>query len=250
MVIGTASYLSPEQVRGQPVGPASDVYALGLVLLEALTGEPAFTGTMQEVVTARVTRELEIPSSVAPAWASLLTSMTRRDPGLRPSAAEVLDALRAIGGSTDPGATTVAAGAPTAVLTGASGTARMAPAAVRPRRDVRPLVVAAAVIAGVVLIALVANARDAGEPPAAPAATTSTTSTTAGATVPPPSPEDAEDSRAALCADLEEREEALDREKKVIEETYRDDKATRELLKAQLEADKKELERQKRAAGC
>ncbi|MBO0827335.1 MAG: serine/threonine protein kinase [Streptosporangiales bacterium] len=39
--IGTAAYLAPEQVRGATAGPAADVYALGLVLLECLTGEPA-----------------------------------------------------------------------------------------------------------------------------------------------------------------------------------------------------------------
>ena len=38
MLVGTAGYLSPEQVRGADVGPAADVYALGLVLLECLTG--------------------------------------------------------------------------------------------------------------------------------------------------------------------------------------------------------------------
>ena len=39
-VVGTAAYLAPEQVRGEIVGPPVDVYALGLVLLEALTGAP------------------------------------------------------------------------------------------------------------------------------------------------------------------------------------------------------------------
>ena len=42
--IGTPAYLSPEQVRGDDVTPAVDVYSLGLVLLEALTGERAFPG--------------------------------------------------------------------------------------------------------------------------------------------------------------------------------------------------------------
>ena len=47
-VIGTASYLAPEQVRADRVGPAADVYALGLVLLECLTGERAFPGTFTD----------------------------------------------------------------------------------------------------------------------------------------------------------------------------------------------------------
>ena len=41
--VGTASYLSPEQLRGRPAGPASDVHSLGLVLLEALTGQRAYS---------------------------------------------------------------------------------------------------------------------------------------------------------------------------------------------------------------
>ena len=42
--LGTAGYLSPEQARSESVGPASDVYSLGLVLLECLTGQQAFPG--------------------------------------------------------------------------------------------------------------------------------------------------------------------------------------------------------------
>src|SRR5581483_9511853 len=52
--VGTANYLSPEQVRGEPVGPASDVYSLGLVLLEALTGRIAYGGLGVEAAIARL----------------------------------------------------------------------------------------------------------------------------------------------------------------------------------------------------
>jgi serine/threonine protein kinase len=44
VLVGTAGYLSPEQVRGSDVGPAADVYALGLVLLECLTGRSEYPG--------------------------------------------------------------------------------------------------------------------------------------------------------------------------------------------------------------
>jgi serine/threonine protein kinase len=45
VVLGTPQYLSPEQVRGQPVTAATDVYATGLVLLECLTGRPGYPGS-------------------------------------------------------------------------------------------------------------------------------------------------------------------------------------------------------------
>uniref|UniRef100_UPI0035C945F7 serine/threonine-protein kinase n=1 Tax=uncultured Jatrophihabitans sp. TaxID=1610747 RepID=UPI0035C945F7 len=61
--LGTASYLAPEQARGSAVGPPADVYALGLVLLEALTRTRAFDGPPLEAAMARLQRDPHIPSN-------------------------------------------------------------------------------------------------------------------------------------------------------------------------------------------
>ncbi|HET7477569.1 MAG TPA: protein kinase [Dermatophilaceae bacterium] len=86
ITIGTLSYLSPEQALGTDVGPATDVYALGLVLLECLTGRAAFPGQGVEGVMARLHRDPEVPDGVDPALSALLSAMTRREPAERPSA--------------------------------------------------------------------------------------------------------------------------------------------------------------------
>ncbi|MFT2691187.1 serine/threonine-protein kinase [Clavibacter zhangzhiyongii] len=93
-IIGTVSYLSPEQALGEQVGAPTDVYALGLVLLECLTGRRTFPGTAAESTMARVVRDPEIPARLGSAWVDLLSRMTRRDPGSRPTAREVAAELR------------------------------------------------------------------------------------------------------------------------------------------------------------
>jgi serine/threonine protein kinase/beta-lactam-binding protein with PASTA domain len=62
-VIGTAQYLSPEQARGEKVDARSDVYSLGCVLYEMLTGEPPFTGDSPVAVAYQHVREDPIPPS-------------------------------------------------------------------------------------------------------------------------------------------------------------------------------------------
>lgn len=62
-VIGTAQYLSPEQARGDTVDARSDVYSLGCVLYEILTGEPPFTGDSPVSVAYQHVREDPIPPS-------------------------------------------------------------------------------------------------------------------------------------------------------------------------------------------
>ena len=93
-VLGTAHYLSPEQAVGGTVGAASDVYSLGLVLLEALTGERPFPGTGVESAAARLARDPILPARLDPAWVSLLRGMTKREPDARLTASEAAEMLR------------------------------------------------------------------------------------------------------------------------------------------------------------
>jgi serine/threonine protein kinase len=94
--IGTAAYLSPEQVEGRPLGPETDVYSLGLVLLEALTGRIAFPGTVVESAFARLDRDPAIPTDVPADLAAILARMTARRPADRPTAAEAVPIFREI----------------------------------------------------------------------------------------------------------------------------------------------------------
>jgi serine/threonine protein kinase len=97
LTVGTASYVSPEQAVGQPIGPSSDIYSLGLVLLEALTGERAFAGPdPHHVALARVDRPPNVPRPLGPDWVPLLTAMTAQDPNARPDATDVASALQSI----------------------------------------------------------------------------------------------------------------------------------------------------------
>lgn len=81
--VGTAAYLSPEQVEGLDARPESDVYSLGLVMLEAMTGRTEFRGSVTEAAFERLTRDPRIPPSIPPRTAALLRRMTARVPGDR-----------------------------------------------------------------------------------------------------------------------------------------------------------------------
>lgn len=93
-IMGTAAYISPEQARGEEVGPPSDVYSLGLVILEALRGEREYTGSAIEAALARLHRPPAIPEELPDEWRVLLAAMTHDDPAQRPTAHEVAASFR------------------------------------------------------------------------------------------------------------------------------------------------------------
>ncbi len=104
-VIGTAQYLSPEQARGERVDARSDLYSVGCLLYELLTGRPPFTGDSPVAIAYQHVRENPIPPSRVdpelPGWADPITLRAMaKDPADRyQSAAEMRsDIQRALSG--------------------------------------------------------------------------------------------------------------------------------------------------------
>lgn len=156
--VGTASYLSPEQVRGEEVTGACDVYSLGLVLLEALTGEKSFPGTSPEAAFARLNRGPHLPVTLSASWRRLLDEMTAPDPDRRPDAGAVAAELEGTAAAVPESTRRLATPRTTAVPTGD-----------RPRRRVpAPVQVAAAaaVALSVVLVLAMAQLASGGDTPA------------------------------------------------------------------------------------
>ena len=87
VILGTASYMSPEQARGEPAGGQADIWALGCVLFEALTGRQAFPGpTVSDVLAAILTREPDweaLPADTPGQVRSLLRRCLQKNPEQR-----------------------------------------------------------------------------------------------------------------------------------------------------------------------
>jgi beta-lactam-binding protein with PASTA domain len=100
-VMGTAQYLSPEQAQGLSVTPASDLYSIGVILYEALTGRPPFAGDSAVAVALKQVSEQPVPpshvnSAVPPALNAVVLRALAKDPANRyANADEFLAALDA-----------------------------------------------------------------------------------------------------------------------------------------------------------
>jgi eukaryotic-like serine/threonine-protein kinase len=134
-IIGTAQYLSPEQARGAPVDQTSDLYSVGVVLYEMLTGQVPFTGdTPLEIAMKHLSEVPTPPSELRPEVPHDLDSVVLRalakEPSERYQSAEEMDADLArvaegmpVDRQTEEAATAVLAGsgliaaAPTSVIT-------------------------------------------------------------------------------------------------------------------------------------
>ena len=104
VVIGTPEYMAPEQARGQhDIGPSADVFSLGCVLFECLTGQPPFRGEHIAAVLAKilfdeVPRLRELRPELPERLEALIEHMLAKDPRRRPRDAGVLlNALAALG---------------------------------------------------------------------------------------------------------------------------------------------------------
>lgn len=99
-IVGTIDYLAPERIHGETATPASDVYGLGCVLVEALTGQPPFGGkSMMEVAFAHLEAVPEDPAAtrddVAPGIGAAVLATLAKSPSERPPALELVERLQA-----------------------------------------------------------------------------------------------------------------------------------------------------------
>jgi len=93
LIVGSPAYMAPEQVEGGPIGPAADVYALGVVLYEMLTGAFPFQGDSALSLAVKRLHEPPIPlrdrlPAVDPRWERVILRCLERDPEARFAAVE------------------------------------------------------------------------------------------------------------------------------------------------------------------
>ncbi|MEW2285135.1 protein kinase [Streptomyces sp. NPDC047841] len=197
-IVGTADYLAPERALGRPAHPASDVYSLGCVLYELLTGRPPFRGTtplavVRQHVDAAPPPPVRLRPGVPQELSDYVLLLLAKEPAHRPTADQAADWLASYGRAAHPPAAHRAA-LPPAPATAPAPAAPPAPAPApgtrvprtathsRPRVRRKPTARAAAVGAGLALFAAAAalgvSLNSGGDTPASPPASAPTALTT------------------------------------------------------------------------
>jgi len=102
LVVGSPAYMAPEQVEGQAVGPAADLWALGATLWFAVEGEPPFGGGEFQTLNAIVSGEPRRPRRLGP-LAPVLERLLAKDPACRPTPEELRPLLQRVAGGAGRG---------------------------------------------------------------------------------------------------------------------------------------------------
>jgi Protein kinase domain len=100
MVIGTPGYMSPEQAKTGPAGPASDIFSLGCVLAYAATGNAPFGGDNPASVLFRIVSTEPDLTAVAPRLRPVLEACLKKEPSQRPEPSQLIAMINALGPET------------------------------------------------------------------------------------------------------------------------------------------------------